>query len=71
MNSAGRLIEGRLKHLETHLEHENPVLLSTVQSFRKLDKIAYRMGLLNTDESFATQIPWWPLISVLGTWFAG
>ena len=71
MNSAGRLIEGRLKHLETHLEHENPVLLSTVQSFRKLDKIAYRMGLLNTDESFATQIPWWPLISVLGTFSAG
>lgn len=71
MNNAGRLIEGRLKHLETHLEQENPVLLSTVQSFRKLDRIAYKMGLLDTDESFATQIPWWPLISILGTFSSG
>lgn len=71
MSTAGRVIEGRLKHLETHLEQENPVLLSAVQSFRKLDRIAYRMGLLNTDESYATQIPWWPLISVLGTFSSG
>ncbi|WP_428608400.1 dynamin family protein [Sedimenticola sp.] len=71
MNTAGRLIEGRLKHLETHLEQENPVLLKTVQSFKKLDRIAYRTGLLGTDESYATQIPWWPLISVLGTFSSG
>ncbi|MEE9358284.1 dynamin family protein [Candidatus Vondammii sp. HM_W22] len=71
MNNAGRLIEGRLKHLEAHLEQENSVLLSTVQSFRKLDQIAYKMGLLDYDESFATQIPWWPLISILGTFSSG
>jgi len=71
MNTAGRLIEGRLKHLETHLEQENPVLLKTVQSFKKLDRIAYRTGLLKTDDSYATQIPWWPLISVLGTFSSG
>ncbi len=69
--TAGRIIEGRLKHLETHLEQENPVLLSTVQSFRKLDKIAYRMGLLSPDDSYATQIPWWPLIAILGTFSSG
>ena len=71
MSTPGRIIEGRLKHLETHLEQENPVLLSTVQSFRKLDKIAYKMGLLSTDDSYATQIPWWPLIAVLGTFSSG
>ncbi|MEJ1377806.1 MAG: dynamin family protein [Candidatus Sedimenticola sp. (ex Thyasira tokunagai)] len=71
MNTARRLIEGRLKHLETHLQQENPVLLNTVQSFRKLDKIAYKMGLLQADESYATQIPWWPLISILGTFSSG
>ena len=71
MSSAGKLIEGRLKHLESHLEQENPVLLKTVQSFRKLDRVARSMGLLNPDESYATQIPWWPLISVLGTFSAG
>ncbi|WP_457671483.1 dynamin family protein [Thiolapillus sp.] len=65
------IINNRLKHLETHLEQENPVLLSAVRSFRDLDRVAYRMGLLDRTESFATQIPWWPLISILGTFSAG
>jgi hypothetical protein len=64
-------VEQRLKTLEIHLEQENPVLLSTVQSFRQLDQVAYRMGLLERDQSFATQIPWWPLISILGTFSSG
>ncbi|MCB1726409.1 MAG: dynamin family protein, partial [Gammaproteobacteria bacterium] len=71
MSGAGPVIETRLKHLEAHLEQENPVLLTTVQSFRELDSVAYRMGLFNPEQSFATQIPWWPLISVLGTFSAG
>ncbi len=71
MHPAGQVIEARLKHLETHLEQENPILLSTVQSFRILDGVAFRLGLLSGDNSFATQIPWWPLISILGTFSAG
>ncbi|MCG6966075.1 MAG: dynamin family protein [Chromatiaceae bacterium] len=71
MRGAGPVIETRLKHLEAHLEQENPVLLTTVQSFRELDKVAYKMGLFSPEQSFATQIPWWPLISVLGTFSAG
>jgi len=65
------LIAQRLNNLEKHLEQENPVLLSTVQSFRELDKVAHGMGLLQRDQSFATRIPWWPLVSVLGTFSAG
>ena len=65
------VIEHRLKQLEEHLARENPVLLDTVKSFRLLDNISHRMGLLQKDESLATQIPWWPLISVLGTFSAG
>jgi hypothetical protein len=68
---ASPIIENRLRHLETHLQQENPVLLNTVQSFRILDKVAYKLGLLDKEESYATQIPWWPLISVLGTFSAG
>ncbi len=71
MHPAGQVIESRLQHLETHLEQENPILLSTVRSFRTLDDVAFRLGLLSGDNSFATQIPWWPLISVLGTFSAG
>lgn len=71
MHPAGQIIEARLQHLESHLEQENPILLKTVQSFRVLDGVAFRLGLLDGDDSFATQIPWWPLISILGTFSAG
>ncbi|MCB1775413.1 MAG: dynamin family protein, partial [Gammaproteobacteria bacterium] len=71
MRRAGPVIETRLKHLESHLEQENPVLLNTVQSFRELDTVAYRMGLFDNEQSHATHIPWWPLISILGTFSAG
>ena len=64
-------VQQRLGELEAHLEQENPVLLNTVQSFRALDGVAYEMGLLPNNESFASRIPWWPLISVLGTFSAG
>ncbi len=71
MNAAAPGIESRLKHLEEHLADENPVLLDTVKSFRDLDQVAYRLGLLTPEESFANLIPWWPLISILGTFSAG
>ena len=70
-NGAGKAIEKRLQGLQNHLEQENPVLLNAVGSFRELDRIAYRMGLLDREQSFATRIPWWPLISLLGTFSAG
>jgi GTPase SAR1 family protein len=71
MHPAGQIIEARLQHLETHLDQENPILLKTVQSFRVLDGVAFKLGLLEGDNSFATQIPWWPLIAILGTFSAG
>ncbi|MBF0368533.1 MAG: dynamin family protein [Magnetococcales bacterium] len=64
-------IERRIQSLEKHLKQENPVLLRVVQSFRDLDRVAYGMGLLNRDESFATRVSWWPLISILGTFSSG
>jgi hypothetical protein len=64
-------VQQRLEDLETHLAQENPILLNAVQSFRTLDHVAYDMGLLTRSESFANQIPWWPLVSILGTFSAG
>ena len=64
-------VERRLNGLEKHLKQENPVLLQVVQSFRDLDSIAYRMGILERTESFATRVPWWPMISILGTFSSG
>jgi hypothetical protein len=64
-------LQERLASLEEHLRLENPVLVEAVQLYRELDQVAYRMGLLPRDESFALRIAWWPLIAVLGTFSAG
>ncbi len=64
-------LEARLESLENHLRTENPILLSAVRSFRKLDAISRRLGFLGPDESHATRIPWWPLVAVLGTYSSG
>lgn len=65
------LLRSRLQSLQDNLATENPILIDAVDSFKELDKVAYRLGLLTTDQSFATTISWWPLISVLGTFSAG
>ncbi len=61
----------QLDRLEGHLREENPILLDAVRTFRRLDEVAWRLGLLPREESLATQVPWWPLIAVLGTFSAG
>ncbi len=64
-------LDKRLQSLEAHLRLENPILLHVVQSFRKLDTVSRRMGLLGREESHATRVPWWPIIAVLGVYSSG
>ncbi len=64
-------INERLKKLEQHLKHENPILSEVVQNFRELDRISRKLGFLQREESHATRTPWWPLISILGIYSAG
>jgi hypothetical protein len=71
MSGAGKAIKQRLRSLEEHLHKENPVLVAAVESYRHLDQVGRALGLLDTEQSFATQISWWPMISVLGTFSAG
>ena len=61
----------QLDRLEGHLREENPILLDAVRTFRGLDEVAWKLGLLPPDQSLAVQVPWWPLIAVLGTFSAG
>ena len=61
----------RMARLQEHLAQENPILLDVVKSFRELDRVAHRLGMLSRVESFATRVPWWPMISVLGTFSSG
>lgn len=60
-----------LENLESHLREEHPDLLHILPTYRQMDKVLYRLGLLAEDESLATRITWWPLISVLGTFSSG
>jgi hypothetical protein len=71
LNRPDKAIRERLARLESHLENENSLLLDVVARFKRLDRVAYKMGLLDNSESYATRIPWWPLVSILGTFSAG
>ncbi len=64
-------INKRFESLKTHLESENPTLIDALSGFRKLDDVGYRTGLIDTDNSYAMQISWWPLVSILGVFSAG
>lgn len=64
-------LKKHLRKLQDHLERENPVLLEIVKAFRRLDKVAYKLGCLPRHESIATRVPWWPMISILGVFSSG
>lgn len=61
----------RLDRLKTSLAEEHPLLLDVVKTYLELDRVGYTLGLLGTDESYATRISWWPFVAVLGTFSAG
>lgn len=71
MINPGRRIEQRISRLQEQLSRENPILVDVVNFYQQLDKVAKRLGLLSPMESYATQISWWPMVSVLGTFSAG
>ena len=57
MTDSSLQIVRRLESLEKHLaeEHQdNPTLAKAVQSFRRLDQVAYNLGLLTPHQSYAT-----------------
>ncbi|MCK5716978.1 MAG: dynamin family protein, partial [Thiomargarita sp.] len=61
-------LDTRLNKLKEHLKEEHTIFPEIVDSFRLLDKVAYKLGFLSPDESYATRLSWWPMISVLGAY---
>ena len=61
----------RYEKLRLHLKEENPTLLDALPLYEELDRIAWRLGILDRQDSYASHISWWPLISLLGTFSAG
>jgi hypothetical protein len=70
-NRPSKVMAQRLRRLKDHLRQENPLLVDVVDRFQDLDRVGYAVGLLDRDQSYATRISWWPLISVLGTFSSG
>ncbi len=70
-NKPSQEIEEKLNNLVTHLKEENPILIEVVDDFRSIDLVGRRLGLITADESYTAKIPWWPLISILGTFSSG
>ncbi|MCX8049760.1 MAG: dynamin family protein [Methylohalobius sp.] len=60
-----------VQNLERHLSEENPLLVDVARNFQIIDTVAGELGLIRPDQSTARQIPWWPLISILGLFSAG
>lgn len=71
MSRPSKLLSQRVRKLKSHLKQENPLLVDVVAHFEQLDKVGYKTGLLDQDESYANGISWWPLVSILGTFSAG
>jgi GTPase SAR1 family protein len=70
-NRPSKVMAQRLRRLKAHLREENPLLVEVVDRFQELDRVGYALGVLSPDQSYATRISWWPLISVLGTFSSG
>jgi hypothetical protein len=71
-NRSSNQIKRRVDSLEKHLKQENKtLLLGAVKSFRDLDNVAYKMGILPGTDSFTTRVTWWPMVSILGTYSSG
>ena len=66
-----KIILDRIKSLQKHLAEENPLLVEVVDKFVELDQVGLGLGVLTARDSYTTDISWWPLISVLGTFSAG
>ncbi len=71
MNQTPDQLVRHLDDLQSYLRHEQPMLACLIDEYRNLDRLAYKMGLLPCNQSYADQISWWPLISILGTFSAG
>ncbi len=61
----------RYVKLKQYLSEENPVFLEVIEKYQALDNVAYSLGLLSPEETYTSQISWWPMISILGTFSAG
>lgn len=64
-------VSKRIKELEAHLKEEDDILFDVIKIFRELDSVAYQLGIMDREQSYATDVSWWPMVSLMGTFSAG
>ena len=69
--SQDKIIKDRILNLKHRLAEENPILVEVLDRFVELDQLGSQLGVLGPRDSYTTDISWWPLISILGTFSAG
>lgn len=55
-----------LNNLEKLFAANDPVLQKAVRVYQDLDELKNEIGILDTEETSARQVSWWPLVSTLG-----
>lgn len=63
---AEKKVSNYLSNLEKTFAKDNPVLLKAAKIFHDLDQIEYELGLIDEDDTTASQYSWWPVISLIG-----
>ena len=60
-----------LSNLENFLAGQNPALIEAVKVFQELDQVEFELGLLDNEDTTASKVSWWPVISVMGAAASG
>jgi hypothetical protein len=60
-----------LSNLENFLAGQNPALIEAVKIFQELDQVEFELGILDNEDTTASKVSWWPVISVMGTAASG
>lgn len=61
----------RYAKLKEYLSSENPILLDVIDKYESLDTLGHSIGFLTPSQTYTSNISWWPMISILGTFSAG
>ncbi len=61
-----KIASKHLINLQSQFGIENPVLQNAINVFHELDQFEFDLGLIDNDDTTATQISWWSTVSIVG-----
>lgn len=63
---AEKTVSKHLINIENSFSNSNPILQKASKTFHQLDQLEYELGLIDSDESTARKISWWPIVTLIG-----